>query len=67
MTEDQQQNLDSIIDSMLPAIEDKYYRGTQEHSGNLADMPTSVLKQELLNELFDLFVYMGELKRRGEL
>ena len=62
MSKDQEDHLQSIKDSMVQLINEKYRKGAVEHGGNLWDMSGLQLLQEAMNETADQTVYLLTLR-----
>ena len=65
MQPENQTELDNIHAANKRHIDKKFTAGTIEHGGVMADMSDKALLQELVNELDDLYVYLGEARLRG--
>ena len=65
MNEDQLESLDNIHAVMQPIIDLKFERGALEHGGVISQKSDQWILAELMNEIADLYVYLGEAKRRG--
>lgn len=60
----QQENLDTLIELLVPLIEEKYTKGAIEHTGVLSDLTDEQLEQCIVEEILDLSVYIMERLRR---
>ena len=65
MPDDNQAELDNIHAANRKHIDAKFSAGVREHGGLIADMDDKKLLQELVNEIDDLYVYLGEARLRG--
>jgi hypothetical protein len=65
MQPDNQAELDNIHATNKKHIDKKFTAGVIEHGGLIADMSDKALLQELVNEIDDLYVYLGEARLRG--
>lgn len=65
MNQEQSESLEAIHAVMQPIIDLKFEKGALEHGGVISDKSDLWLKSEIVNEIVDLYIYLGEAKRRG--
>lgn len=63
MTQEQRQHCQDIATSFGLLMTKKYFKGAQEHGGNLWDMSAEKLLDNALDEAIDQVVYLITLKR----
>lgn len=64
MTEEQIQYFERFAESFIKNARNKYTRGAIEHDGDLKDMPTEQLLNEIIWENIDQAIYLHALKER---
>ncbi len=62
MTQLQEEHLSQLKKDFQYLVDAKYRKGAAEHGGDLQDMSTTWLVDEILNECIDLYVYVRTLK-----
>jgi hypothetical protein len=64
MTESSEKDLTELLREIVTLASDKYRAGSEEHGGDLADVPVGDLLNEAIQENIDSLFYLLTAKRK---